>query len=822
MLKSSWSDWCGRVEYTVFMAEYKPQLVEADWQQRWAEAGVWRVADAPGKPKQYVLDMFPYPSGDGLHVGHVKGYIATDVYARFRRMQGYAVLHPMGWDAFGLPAENYALANKVHPRVAVERNIVRFKRQLMQLGFTYDWDREINTTDSAYYEWTQWIFIQLFKKGLAYESHEPINWCPSCQTGLANEDVEAGRCERCGTAVEKKRLRQWVLKITDYAERLLADLEQLDWPESIKKSQRSWIGRSEGSILKFQISNAKFQIDVFTTRADTLFGATYLVMAPENPIVASLLNSKAQIPNSKEVEDYIREAERKTDLVRQAEEREKTGVELKGVVAVNPASGEELPVWVADYILMSYGTGAIMAVPAHDERDFAFAQKFGLPIRRVIAGGELPYTGAGNLMNSGEFTGVASEEAKLAITEKVGGRKRVMYKLRDWVFSRQRYWGEPIPIIHCVRCGPVAVPESDLPVELPEVEYYEPTGTGESPLAAIDEWVSTTCPQCGGAGKRETNTMPQWAGSSWYYLRYLDPKNQQALVGEGSEQYWMPVDMYVGGAEHATRHLIYARFWHKFLQDIGVVHSDEPFVHLQNVGLVLGADGRKMSKRWGNVINPDDVVARHGADALRVYEMFMGPFGNAMLWSDESLAGAARFLRRVRGRFTSPHSLSSREERGDHAGGSGVGEVVMHRTIKRVTEAIEQFRFNTGVAALMEWLNELEPREGVDQERASVFVRLLAPYAPHLAEELWAQLGCEAFVVDAPWPEFNAELLARARVVLPVQVNGRLRGQVEVAADARQSEVEAAARVLPNVARHAPGPVRQVVYVPGRVINFIV
>ncbi|PIT98362.1 MAG: leucine--tRNA ligase [Candidatus Andersenbacteria bacterium CG10_big_fil_rev_8_21_14_0_10_54_11] len=865
---------------------YNPLEIEPKWQKRWEEAGVFKASDFPGQKKQYVLDMFPYPSGDGLHVGHVKGYIATDVYARFKRMQGFEVLHPMGWDAFGLPAENYAIANKVHPREAVEKNIARFKEQLGKIGFTYDWDREINTTDPEYYRWTQWIFLQLFTKGLAYESDEVINWCPRDKTGLANEDIEDGRCERCGTLVEKKKMRQWVLKITDYADRLLKDLDELNWPESITESQRNWIGRSEGSEIEFSITRPsneptpgpeklKFNVRVYTTRADTLFGVTYLVLAPEHPFVAELLtgNLELSIQNKAEVAEYIRAAEHKTDLDRQADEKEKTGVQLKGIVAINPANGEEITVWAADYVLMSYGTGAIMAVPAHDERDFAFAKKFGLAVREVIIphphssahmkseeGGaaDLPYIGEGVLVHSGEFDGMEREQAKAAVIKKVGGETKIMYKLRNWVFSRQRYWGEPIPLIFCLECkrrietnnvqsaqsthktnithyapqsesgysagelmnpGWVAVPQEQLPVRLPEVASYQPSGTGESPLAAIEDWVNVRCPRCGGPARRETNTMPQWAGSCWYYLRYLDPKNDAELVDPAKEKAWMPVDLYVGGAEHATRHLIYARFWHKFLFDIGAVSTSEPFRKLKNVGLILGADGRKMSKRWGNVLNPDAVTARHGADALRVYEMFMGPFENAMPWSEESLIGAARFLRRVNACFMRPeYSTKKKELRWDDDN----RRLVMHRTIKRVTDAIENFRFNTGVAALMEWLNELEKTDGGGDEARRVFIRLLAPYAPHAAEDLWENIGGEGFVSTAPWPTYDDALLARAEVTVPVQVNGKVRGQVTLAADADHAAAEAAARALINVQRHlANTEVQQIVYVPGRMINFV-
>lgn len=814
------------------MAVYDPKIIESKWQKRWRDEHLFAADDSSSKQKMYVLDMFPYPSGDGLHVGHVKGYIATDVYARFKLMQGYEVLHPMGWDAFGLPAENYALANKVHPRAAVERNITRFKEQMLRVGFTYDWSREINTTDPAYYKWTQWIFLQLFKKGLAYQSDELINWCPSCKTGLANEDIEDGRCERCGTLVEKKRLRQWVLRITAYAEQLLADLGKLTWPEPIKELQRNWIGRSEGALIKFKIQSARrtttaqnsqdaFVVDVFTTRADTLFGATYLVLAPEHTVVHGLL-TWGLAKNADEITVYVDETMHKTDLMRQEEAKEKTGVELKGVAAVNPATGEEISVWVADYVLMSYGTGAIMAVPAHDKRDFAFAQKFALPVRRVIqstAGveDELPYVGYGVLVDSKEFTGMSSEQAKYAITTKVNGGVTTMYKLRDWVFSRQRYWGEPIPIIHCKNCGTVPVPEEDLPVVLPEVEYYEPTGTGESPLAAIETWVNVKCPACGGPGRRETNTMPQWAGSSWYYLRYIDSKNDRHLINPDKERYWMPVDMYAGGAEHATRHLIYARFWHKFLCDIGVVTTTEPFRQLQNVGLVSGEDGRKMSKRWGNVISPDDVIRRFGADTLRVYEMFMGPFNAGATWSTSSILGPHRFLQRI---------WVLVQNKGLNAQYSQVADdgvrVVMHRTIKRVTDGIEQFRFNTAIAALMELLNDLERQETVSRDSMRDYVLLLAPFAPHVAEELWAMLGNESSLIRHPWPQHDPGVLARAAISISVQVNGTARGELEVAPDSSQEEVEVAARKLPRVAKYLEeGSVERVVYVSGRMMNFV-
>ncbi|MFW6210075.1 MAG: leucine--tRNA ligase, partial [Patescibacteria group bacterium] len=665
--------------------------IEATWRERWREQAIYRTNDHSPKPKCYVLDMFPYPSGEGLHVGHPKGYIATDIYSRYKRMTGHEVLHPMGWDAFGLPAENFAIKHQVHPRTAVDTNVARFKKQLELLGFDYDWSREINTTDPAFYKWTQWIFIQLFKKGLAYESHEPINWCPGCQTGLANEDLEPdGTCERCGSVVEQKPMRQWVLKIREYADRLLEDLDTLEWPEHIKEAQRNWIGKSEGAELDFTLSSGD-QVTVFTTRPDTLFGATYLVLAPEHPLVEQLQD---QISNWDEVREYITATSQKKEMDRLDETKEKTGVPLKGVTATNPGSGEEIPVYIADYVLSSYGTGAIMAVPAHDERDFEFAKKFNLSIINVVDPGIVAISGnykrdevpnlseqfqevhkailngqcwsseKGVLRNSETFDGMDSEKAKRVITEKVGGRLTATYKIKDWVFSRQRYWGEPFPMVHLADGTPVPIAEAQLPVTLPDVEQYAPAGDGRSPLANIDEWVNVTgyltdegdfmVATEAPAGKelinatRETNTMPQWAGSSWYYLRFIDPDNQAALIDPQKERDWLPVDVYVGG-DHAVRHLIYARFWHKFLYDQGVVSSSEPFKRLEFLGFILAEDGRKMSKRWGNIINPDDIVSLVGADTLRVYEMFMGPFENTIAWSQDGLAGARRFLERVNG-----------------------------------------------------------------------------------------------------------------------------------------------------------------------------
>lgn len=801
--------------------------IEKKWQKRWVDTDLYRTDDVSTKPKAYVLDMFPYPSGEGLHVGHPKGYIATDIYSRFKSMSGYEVLHPMGWDAFGLPAENYAIKNKVHPRVAVEKNIANFKNQLAHLGFNYDWSREINTTDPAYYKWTQWIFLKLLEKGLAYESHEPINWCPSCQTGLANEDLESdGTCERCGSVVEKRPMRQWVLKITDYADRMLEDLDTLtQWPAHIKEAQRNWIGKSAGAEISFNLSFKKnptgndfrdqdgkpAHITVFTTRPDTLFGATYLVLAPEHPWVRAIWDTEHDdaADNKEEIAAYVRAAQQKSEIERQ-ENKEKTGVKIEGITAFNPANGEEIPIYVADYVLSGYGTGAIMAVPAHDERDYEFAKKFDLPIWQVVSSEEkLPVTFSGPMMNSGEFDGKDSDEAKVAITEKVGGKMVSTYRLNDWVFSRQRYWGEPIPVIHCEKCGVVPVPEEHLPVTLPEVEHYEPTGTGESPLANIDEWVNVQCPKCGGAGKRETNTMPQWAGSSWYYLRFIDPKNDQALIDPEKEKKWAPVDVYVGG-DHAVRHLIYARFWHKFLYDIGIVHTIEPFERLEFLGFILAEDGKKMSKRWGNVINPDDIVKTNGADALRVYEMFMGPFENTIAWSTDGLVGAQRFLERVNGLSEHITELEPQDVTRQ-----------LHKTIAKVQEDIETFKFNTAISSMMIFINHAE-KSGLSKESYATFLQLLAPFAPHLTEELWENAGHAYSIHASTWPTADPALLVDEVVTIAVQINGKVRGTIVIAPNATEDAAKAAAEDNSKVQEYlAIATVKRVVYVPGRVLNFI-
>jgi len=810
---------------------YDHLKIEKKWQEKWRADNLYRTGTDPQKPKYYILDMFPYPSGVGLHVGHPKGYIATDILARLRLMQDYNVLHPMGWDAFGLPAENYALKNKIHPRLAMEKNIINYKRQLELLGLSYDWEREIDTTSPAYYKWTQWVFLKMWEKGLAYESFEPINWCPSCKTGLANEDLEDGNCERCGSPIELRPMRQWVLKITDYADRLLNDLDQLpEWEEAIKEMQRNWIGRSVGAEVDFKIKDSEQVIKVFTTRVDTIFGCTYVVLAPENKLINVLQN---QIKNWSTVENYIKEVKNKTDLQRTDLNKEKSGIMLNGLKAINPFNQEEIPIFLADYVLNSYGTGAVMAVPAHDERDFEFAQKYGLRILTSIIPDQdeaaapavikVAYTADGWLINSGEFTGLKSEVARLKMVtwlekNKLGSQK-INYKIKDWVYSRQRYWGEPIPLIHCAKCGVVPVLEKDLPVVLPEVENYEPTGTGESPLAAINDWVNVKCPQCGGAARRETNTMPQWGGSCWYYLRFIDPHNDQFLVDKQKEAYWSPVDFYVGGAEHATRHLIYARFWHKFLYDIGAVSYQEPFTRLRHVGLIMGEDGRKMSKRWGNVVNPDEAIKKFGADSLRVYEMFMGPFDQAISWNTKGLTGVRKFLDKIEQLFISKSAPVENQKISS----------LLHKTIKKVGLDIENFRFNTAISALMILVNEITDnchQEGalpLKPENMVILLQLLAPFAPHLSEELWEKLGNTSSIFKSAWPQYNSELIKDTVINLVIQINGKLRASLEVAADI--SEAEAFNLVQENeilVKWLKDKEIIKKIFVPGKLLNIVV
>jgi len=971
------------------MLKYNHKRRDKHWQKKWEKEKLYEVKDSNSKPKYYALDMFPYPSAQGLHVGHPEGYTATDIVSRFLMMKGFDVLHPMGFDAFGLPAENYAIKTGIQPAISTAKNIKNIKRQIKSLGFAYDWSREINTTDPKYYKWTQWIFLQLFKKGLAYEAVAPINWCPSCKTGLANEEVVAGECDRCGTETMKKDMKQWMLKITAYADRLLKDLDDLDWEERIKEMQRNWIGRSEGAEVDFRIKNYESGIKIFTTRPDTLFGATYMVVAPEHLVIKNL---ESRIKNLEEVKKYQEETKKKSDLERTDLAKAKTGVELKGIKAINPANGEEIPVWVADYVLATYGTGAIMAVPAHDERDFEFAKKFGLPIKTVIEPvfvqkvepgkvregepfvereaitaivkhweedkylglkwkkvdwdtfitggvekgqtpeeaaiaeireetgyqnprlvktllhahskfyhvpkkqnrfahfhvlyleltngdrveiseeeknnhevvwltkeevekfrlpdshkfswknlneGHVVYTGDGVVANSGKFDGLDSEKAKKEITKFVGGEMKANYHLRDWVFSRQRYWGEPIPIIKCVKCGNVPLEEKDLPLKLPKVKKYEPTGTGESPLAGIKKWVEVKCPKCGEAAKRETNTMPQWAGSSWYWLRFIDPENSRELADKEKLKHWLPVDLYVGGAEHAVLHLLYARFWNKFLCDIGAVPkvklasgklSDEPFYKLRNQGMILGEDGEKMSKSRGNVINPDEVVKNSGADALRLYEMFMGPFADTKPWSTRNIKGVERFLERI---FAVVFSISKDIKKSKI---KNQKSRLIHKTIKKVSEDIENFRFNTAISALMiqfngvdsrpDWRPKIEETKNgysCDLEALNNFLILLAPFAPHLAEELWAELGHKVSIFKEKWPEYDPDLIKDKEVEVVVQINGKVREKVRVSPDISEEEIKklvlASEKIKQWLAGREP---KKVIYVKGRLVSIVV
>ncbi len=793
--------------------------IEQKWRDKWIKSPV-NVNDGK-KPKYYCLDMFPYPSGNGLHVGHWRGYVISDVWSRYKMMQGHYLIHPMGWDAFGLPAENYAIKTGQHPAVSTAENVANIKKQIDQIGSIYDWDMEVNTTDPAFFKWTQWIFVQMFKKGLAYEKEFPINWCPSCKTGLANEEVVNGCCERCGAEVTKKNLRQWMLKITEYADRLLKDLDKLDWPAKVKKMQTDWIGKSYGAEVNFPISGREETITVYTTRPDTLYGATFMVLSPEHELALSLASEEQKAA----VEQYIYEASVKSNVDRM-QAKEKTGV-FTGSYALNPLSGDKIPIWLSDYVLADYGTGAIMCVPAHDDRDFAFAKKFGLPIVQVISRDgkeevlEEAYTDAeGIVINSGEWNGRQSSELKkeapAEIEEKGFGKKTVNYKLRDWVFSRQRYWGEPIPIIHCPNCGNVPVPEEELPLELPQVEKYEPTGTGESPLAAIDSWVNCTCPKCGAAAKRETNTMPQWAGSSWYFLRYIDNKNDKELVSREKADQYLPVDMYIGGVEHAVLHLLYSRFWTKFLYDIGVVDFDEPFIKLFNQGMITGKNGIKMSKSKGNVVSPDDLVRDYGCDSLRLYEMFVGPPELDAEWDDRGIDGVNRFLRRF---WTL--ACDSAETRTEPT-----KEMIRVRNqlIYDVTTRLESFSLNTAVSAFMEYNNKLidiaRKNGGVDIETISTFAQLLAPFAPHIAEEIWERCGHKDSIFHSTWPVHNEEDMKEDTIELPVSVNGKTRAVISVPRDISKDDAVAAAKEA--VASRLTGEIIKEIYVPGRMVNIVV
>ncbi len=767
---------------------YRFEEIEFKWQRRWEESNLFAAEDDPARRKFYVLIEFPYPSGEGLHVGHPRSYTALDVVARKRRMEGYNVLYPIGWDAFGLPTENFAIKAGRHPRGVTERNINRFREQLQRLGFSFDWSREVNTTDPGYYRWTQWIFLKLWEHGLAYKAEIPVNWCESCKVGLANEEVVAGACERCGGSVVRRSRSQWMLRITRYAERLLADLETVDFLDKIKAQQTNWIGRSTGAEVDFPIEgHAGKRMRVFTTRPDTLFGVTYMVLAPEHPLVEELLRS-AQNPD--EIRAYRDAAVRKSDFERTEMAKEVTGIEMRGVLALNPATGTTIPIWIADYVLATYGTGAIMAVPGHDERDWRFARKYGLPIVEVISGGNIDEAAfteidRGILVNSGPLDGLAPADAIRKMTEIVEregyGTASVQYRLRDWVFSRQRYWGEPIPMVDCATCGWVALPEEALPLELPEIKEYRTTDEGESPLALLEHWVRTSCPRCGGPARRETDTMPQWAGSSWYFLRYAAPRNDRELASREKLEYWTPVDWYNGGMEHTTLHLLYSRFWHKFLYDIGVVPTPEPYLRRTSHGLVLGENGEKMSKSRGNVVNPDEMVGGYGADAFRLYEMFMGPFDQPIPWSTQGLVGMSRFLQRVwdmRDRVSAEAALDPETSR------------LVHQTIRQVSDRIETLRFNTAIAALMTLANRFGSLERIRREDWERFLLLLGPFAPHLAEELWSRLGRSEFIAFQPWPHYDPELAAEPEVEVPVQVNGKLRGKVRVPADLEEAEIE--------------------------------
>lgn len=788
------------------------------WQDQWLATKIY--APTGKGEKKYILDMFPYPSGAGLHVGHPSGYIATDIFARFQRMKGFDVLHPMGWDAFGLPAENYAIKTGVHPRITTEKNIATYTRQLRAIGFSYDWDREIATTDPEYYKWTQWIFLKLFNRGLAYESNLPINWCPSCKTGLANEEVvKGGFCERCGTKVEQKPLRQWVLKITAYADRLLEDLEGLDWPESIMEMQRNWIGRSMGATFRMKTEAGDNDISVFTTRLDTAFGVTFVAIAPEHPLVDTLTVAD----QADAVAAYKAAAAEKSAMERTELAKEKTGVPT-GSFVINPFNGEKVPVYVCDYVLGFYGTGAVIGVPAHDDRDFLFAETHGLDIRQVIeakSGSLHPENGAftdyGFLIDSGAFNGLESEEAKQKMTtwlEEQGiGEATVNYKLRDWIFSRQRYWGEPIPLVHCEKDGVVAVPESQLPVLLPDVEKYEPSGTGESPLATIEEWVNTTCPTCGGPAKRETNTMPQWAGSCWYYLRFIDPKNDKALADPDLLKKWLPIDMYVGGAEHAVLHLLYSRFWHKVLFDEGIVPTKEPFHALRNQTMIQGEDGQKMSKSRGNVVNPDAVLEQYGADTFRTYEMFMGPMGSTIPWSTSSIEGVHRFLGRV---WRLKDMIHNEPATADELR-------ILHKTIRKVSEDMPVMGYNTSIAQMMVCCNTFYELGKISRESLKTLLLLLAPFAPHMTEELWSELGGEGSIHRAAWPAFDENLAKDSTIKVAIQVNGKLRATIEVEPSIAEADMFAKAEAEPAVAKYlSEGTLRKKIYVPGKIVNFVV
>lgn len=849
--------------------KYDHQSLETKWQERWEKNKLYRAESGSKQPKFYCLIEFPYPSADGLHVGHPRSYTAMDIFARKKRMEGYNVLFPIGFDAFGLPTENYAIKVKKNPAEITKTNIDRFRRQLKSLGLSFDWSREVVTTDPKYYKWTQWIFLQLYNAGLVYQKEIPVNWCPSCKIGLANEEVVNGKCERCGAETTKKNLKQWLFKITKYAQRLIDDLEQVDYLEKIKTQQINWIGRSKGALIKFQISpeprasNPEQFLEVFTTRPDTLFGATYLVLSPEHELVT---NSLSRIANRKEVEDYVKKSKSKSDLERTELSKEKTGVELKGTKAINPATKKEIPIWVADYVLMGYGTGAIMAVPAHDVRDFQFASKFNIKVttviepekkleinpaqvfadtpftktikggktfysqgqgkmwnesevRKKIIEGKLCYTGEGKMINSGEFNRMDSQTCIQKMTEWLAkeklGKSAVNYKLRDWVFSRQHYWGEPIPLIHCKKCGVVPVPEKDLPVELPKVKKYEPTDTGESPLASIEEWVNTTCPQCGGKAKRETDTMPNWAGSNWYFIRYADPHNDKEFASQKNMKHWLPVDIYNGGMEHTTLHLLYSRFWYKALYDLKLVPGPEPYSKRISHGMVLAEDGKKMSKSLGNVINPDDVVKEYGADTMRVYEMFMGPFSEAISWDTKGIVGVRRFLDRVYKQIMKVKNLSNDNNE--------MSKIMTHLFTKSIVIGLENFRFNTCISDFMRWSNNWEKNEFIYQNEYETFLLLLSPFAPHLAEELWEKLGHKESIFKEKWPEYDPKLAKESEIEFVIQVNGKVRDKMKLSVDVSEEEAIRQAEQSEKIKKNISGKkVVKKIFVPGKLLNIVV
>ena len=800
--------------------KYDHKAIEPKWQEKWEEAGVFHAENGSDKPKYYALIEFPYPSGQGLHVGHPRPYTALDVVARKRRMQGYNVLYPIGWDAFGLPTENYAIKNHVHPAVVTKQNIARFKKQIQSLGISFDWSREISTTDPEYYKWTQWIFLQLFKAGLAYKKEMNVNWCTSCKCVLANEEVVNGVCERCGSEVVHKVKSQWMLKITEYAQRLIDDLDLVDYPERVKTQQKNWIGRSTGAEVDFE-TTAGDKLTVYTTRPDTLYGATYMVVSPEHPYLEKWAD---KLQNLEEIKAYQAEAAKKSDFERTEVAKDKTGVRLQGVSAINPLTGKEIPIFISDYVLVSYGTGAIMAVPAHDTRDWEFAKKFGLPIIEVVKGGnveEEAFTDCdtGVMVNSGILDGLTVEEAKKRITEyleeKGIGHAKVNYKLRDWVFSRQRYWGEPIPVVYCEKCGWVPLPESELPLELPEVKSYEPTDNGESPLAHMTDWVSTTCPHCGGPARRETDTMPQWAGSSWYFLRYMDPHNSEAFASKEALEYWSPVDWYNGGMEHTTLHLLYSRFWHKFLYDKGLVPTPEPYGKRTSHGMILGENGEKMSKSRGNVVNPDDIVNEYGADTMRLYEMFIGDFEKAAPWSSAGIKGCRRFVER----YWNLQNLLCQEK-----GLRPELEGAFHKTIKKVSEDTEVLKFNTAIAALMSLMNVISDKGSITKEELRLFTLLMNPFAPHVTEEVWAAQGLgEGLVAQQAWPAYDEAKCKDDTVEIVVQVRGKVRARLNVAADIQKDEAIAAAKAEPKVAAEIQGKeIVKEIYVPGKLVNLVV